>query len=546
MSEPFNTAFKLLTLNCSVIPSGGGDKGKAPLVSWREWQDHAPDENQLVIWERELNPPLWGIVTGETIGVIDADTPEARAQLTAELGEPNVITPRGGAHWYVDTTGHPLKTKAGVLPDIDVRGVGGFVNIAGGKYEIVNLPVPGELIKVDDLPEYLLLAANGSKPTTPNPAPTDGGIPEGQRNHALTSLAGTMQRRGMSKESIAAALLEENATRCQPPLAESEVRAIAESVSRYPPTDNVSDMYKYNTPVSHVPTRERDKNVTDSVTTTVSRITEWVKSTTGWWDTTELDRELDIYGDRDRANRRQILIRLKNQGILEAHPKFNKQWRFVDQSIVSLNFKTATRAGVLPIIWPLGIEKYVNLFPGNLAVIAGSPNAGKTALMLNFIYLNQDAFPIYYFCSEMGAVELRDRLDKFPGMDIEDWHFESFERASEFADVIRPDCINIVDYLEMTTDLFDVNKYLTAINHKVGSGLALVAIQKKKDAKYGRGQEFSLEKPKLYLSLDQQKMMIVKGKSWAKKNVNPNDLEVGFKIVGGCQFEASGEWRWKG
>jgi hypothetical protein len=94
----------------------------------------------------------------------------------------------------------------------------------------------------------------------------------------------------------------------------------------------------------------------------------------------------------------------------------------------------------------------------------------------------------------------------------------------------------------MTTELYLINTHLTAISHKQGSGLALVAVQKKLDAKYGRGQEFGLEKPKLYLSMDKGKLLIVKGKSWATKNVDPNGLQVTFKIVGGCQFEQTGKW----
>jgi len=48
-------------------------------------------------------------------------------------------------------------------------------------------------------------------------------------------LAGTMRRRAMSVAAIEAALLAENAAHCTPPLPESEVRAIADSVSRYAP-----------------------------------------------------------------------------------------------------------------------------------------------------------------------------------------------------------------------------------------------------------------------------------------------------------------------
>ncbi|MDP9373602.1 MAG: phage/plasmid primase, P4 family, partial [Chloroflexota bacterium] len=51
----------------------------------------------------------------------------------------------------------------------------------------------------------------------------------------LTSLAGTMRRPGMTERAIAAALLAENAERCDPPLGEDEVRRIAASVVSYEP-----------------------------------------------------------------------------------------------------------------------------------------------------------------------------------------------------------------------------------------------------------------------------------------------------------------------
>jgi len=116
--------------------------------------------------------------------------------------------------------------------------------------------------------------------------------------------------------------------------------------------------------------------------------------------------------------------------------------------------------------------------------------------------------------------------------------------ASDFADVVKPDCVNVIDYLEMTTELFQINNYLTAISHKLGSGIAIVAVQKKEGAKYGRGQEFGLEKPKLYVSMDRGKLTIVKGKSWAKKNVDPHGLTIQFRIIDGCDFKVTQDWDW--
>lgn len=466
----------------------------------------------------------------------------------------------GGLHFiYRNTSGTDIRNTValGGFSGLDLRANGGYILVppslheSGNRYEIL------ESIDIAPAPEWVIELAVKKTPAQAKMA--DGQlIPEGRRNTTLASLAGTMRRRSMPQEALESALLEVNKLQCKPPLSKVEVQAIAKSVSRYAPNASILNHVCVNPNGTEDSTNERDKNGIENGTNSLhlepekvspflnlsERVREWIKDTTGWWETSELDRDLGIISPRDRENRKKILSRLRVNGIVETHPKINKQFRYVNTKVVSLYFKTASKAGVLPLRWPLGIERYVNLFPGNTAVVAGSPNSGKTALLLNLIYLNQGNFPIYYLCSEMGAVELRDRLDKFPGMDIEEWRFEAIERATDFADVIRPDCVNIIDYLEMTTELYVVNTHLVAIGHKLGSGLAIVALQKKVGATYGRGQEFGLEKPKLYLSMDEGKLQIVKGKSWATKKVDPHGLSIRFKIIDGCQFQATSEWDW--
>jgi hypothetical protein len=57
----------------------------------------------------------------------------------------------------------------------------------------------------------------------------------------LVSLAGTMNKRGMTLEAIEAALLAENAAKCAPPLPEAKVRKIAaDVVKRYPPGKSIA------------------------------------------------------------------------------------------------------------------------------------------------------------------------------------------------------------------------------------------------------------------------------------------------------------------
>ena len=509
-----------------------------------------------------------GIITDGFV-VLDFDVKtggiESKSLIEAKYGKlPRTRTHRtgsGGLHYiYHNPNGSNIRNTVtlGGYEGVDLRANGGYIvappsmHESGARYEVL------DDCDITEAPDWLLELALNKILAQADSISQELPIPEGQRNATLTSLAGTMRRRGMQKEAIEAALLEVNRRQCQIPLTDNEVKAIAASVARYPCADIDDRTCIYIQPIQRHSEARRYENVTENITPTHKiadktlqaharlsrRVSDWVRGTSGWWSTEEIDKDLGITNARDKNNRRLILHRLKEQGIVEQHQRLNKQFRYVNKKVTSLDFKSASNSGVLPIQWPLGIERYVNIFPSNIAVVAGSPNAGKTAMLLNFIFLNQDNFPIYYFCSEMGPVELRDRLDKFLGMDIEDWHFEAIERSSDFADVIRPDCVNIIDYMEMTTELYHVNTFLTAIGHKLGSGIAIVALQKKQGAIFGRGQEFGVEKPKLYLSLDKSKLQIVKGKSWARKNVNPNGLQVSFKIIDGCQFQATTEWDW--
>jgi len=136
-----------------------------------------------------------------------------------------------------------MRTITNLLQGIDSRGIGGFVNIigknpkTGGEYKISQLPAPENLIPYDNLPASILNTLEGNDPA-PEPeleVESDEPIPEGQRNDHLTSMAGGMRRSGFGQSAIEAALLEENADKCQPPLEEKEVRSIARSVAQYEP-----------------------------------------------------------------------------------------------------------------------------------------------------------------------------------------------------------------------------------------------------------------------------------------------------------------------
>jgi hypothetical protein len=157
----------------------------------------------------------------------------------------SVRTKRGGHLYFRWPAGETriIRNSAGKIAlGVDVRGEAGYVIIPpsihpeGTHYEWAGDPH----IPIAEAPGWLLemvLSASSRGASSPNTHGNGdvGTIPQGQRNATLASFAGTLRHRSMSPAAIEAALLAENAARCNPPLPECEVRTIAASVSRYAP-----------------------------------------------------------------------------------------------------------------------------------------------------------------------------------------------------------------------------------------------------------------------------------------------------------------------
>jgi hypothetical protein len=291
----------------------------------------------------------------------------------------------------------------------------------------------------------------------------------------------------------------------------------------------------------------RNKSVTESVTESVTRLSlaeqieEWVKDSTGWFSYEEIDKEFNIRTPNEKANRRNIIMRLKD-GVIECHPKNNKLLRHINVTTRLIDLKASAKRVPLAIKYPFSIERYFNTYPGNIIALAGAADAGKTAFLLNIVKLNMYDFSIFYQSSEMGDAELYSRIEKFEAESPGEWNFVPEERSKDFADVIRPDCVNIIDYLELAGDFYSIADQLRAIHDKLATGIAIVALQKKRGAELGRGGDFGLEKPRLYLTMDSGKMTIQKAKNWVNQEHNPNGLVINFKIVGGCKFLVTQDW----
>ncbi len=148
-----------------------------------------------------------------------------------------VKTPGAGQHFYLLHPGGEIPNSAGKIgPGIDIRCDGGYVIAPpsigpdGRRYEVDEraplAPVPGWL---------LTLIASGAGAREAAPASRwlalVAGVDEGQRNVELASLAGHLLRRYIDVDLAAELLHLVNQHRCRPPLPDSAVDVILDSIA---------------------------------------------------------------------------------------------------------------------------------------------------------------------------------------------------------------------------------------------------------------------------------------------------------------------------
>src|SRR5262245_28131631 len=211
--------------------------------------DASTDEAKIRRWWETWEDANIGVATGKEAGFFALDVDprkggaEALASLEAKYGKlpesRTTDTGGGGVHHLFKYPDFTVKNTTGKLgPGLDIKGEGGAIVVApslhaGGKRYRWKKTAP-----IAEAPEWFLrLLRETQRPRANGSAVIGATIPEGRRNDTLTSLAGTMRRRGMGFDEIEAALLVTNNKRCDPPLAEDEVRKIASSVCRYRPAE---------------------------------------------------------------------------------------------------------------------------------------------------------------------------------------------------------------------------------------------------------------------------------------------------------------------
>jgi len=512
-----------MELDCSVIPVFANKK---PMVKWEEFQKRKASEDEIKAWWGKNPKANVGIVTGaiSNLCVVDIDEPKGfeaiKDYIPNSIKTPRAKTPRGGEHLYFKTPDKSLANNSRLIPGCDFRGNGGFIvappsiGTNGKQYEWVlglslfNLPMQVLPLSYISLINSLAFNINARARSNDHAMFT-----KGTRDDDLFHVANHLVKSRMPDGEVTE-ILKRLALSCDPTFPLDEIPAKIDSAIKR--------------------AERREFNLTEEIRAWISvtdgdfSVTDWLKS----------GQTASSVTNRDTA--RKVFQRFKQEGYIEKAGKKDGVYCRKDNQLEELDFINAEEK-VLDLQWPFEVEKWVKIMPRNLIVIAGEVNAGKTAYLLNFSALNMLTHEIHYFSSEMGAIELRARLGKFE-TSLKSWKVKFWERSSAFDAVIQPNAINVIDFLEIHDEFYKVGLLMKQIYDKLEDGVAIIALQKNPKTDFGLGGMRSIEKARLYLSLENGVIKIVKGKNWASET-NPNGISRTFKLVQGAKFLSTSEWR---
>ncbi|HXA27645.1 MAG TPA: bifunctional DNA primase/polymerase [Candidatus Angelobacter sp.] len=190
---------------------------------WRRW----PDANV-------------GVATGGALAVLDVDGARGLRSVRGRTLPPTLTVATGsGFHYYFRTT-RALPCRVGLLPSVDVRGVGGYVvappSLHRSGHRYTEAPGLGFAdVGLASVPEWLDAAlTTHRRRRLPDEwrSLLHSGVQEGARNDTLASIAGHLLRAGVDAGVAVELLSVWNGARCRPPLPVSEVEKVVASVAR--------------------------------------------------------------------------------------------------------------------------------------------------------------------------------------------------------------------------------------------------------------------------------------------------------------------------
>ena len=160
----------------------------------------------------------------------------------------------------------------------------------------------------------------------------------------------------------------------------------------------------------------------------------------------------------------------------------------------------------------MGFAEYLIIREGDLILISGRSNYGKTTLCMNFAGENIGSNPVL-MGNEYTTLENKPSprfMHRMRTMDWVEWQDENGKQQftllpvrSDYAEHIIKDRINIIDWINIDTgEHYMIGTIMESIKRELGKGIAIIAIQKAEGAESGRGGQFTKDFADVEILLD--------------------------------------------
>ena len=539
-------ALWLESQGCSVIPLMPRSKRPCaellPKGAWKEYQTRRANAGEIKAWFDSKPDINIALVCGAISGVVcvDVDGEKGQAWFKQNMPRPNLFQFTSSEHKFHAFYKHPGKgcvippSVKGISDEIDIRGDGSYCVFSpsihpdtGKPYnlrELDGFTGMESLVACPDvtLPkkgDEVVIAENACIPSALN---FSGDIPDGQRDSTLTSWCARWYAKGLTVDEILLLAHGLNAAKCKPPLESKQVEKIVRSIGK---------THEHGHPLA----------------LNTGGLQAWLDlQGDGTFTVSDVFQQLGIHEQRDRE---QVLLGLKalrDSGVIEQSGISSSTFRKVVSDLQEIDLSKDEQGAVIPFNFLFCLDRNIQLRQKNVIVVAGESNSGKTAFLFNHVFINQKLHKFRYLTSEMTTDEINDRI-RHLGTQPQDFakFCKFYTKTQNYEDAIDPEGFNIIDFLEVYEDFSKIGKKIKAIFDRLTTGVAIIAIQKKRGEMFGRGGEFTIEKARLAISLFTHghledgivgSAMITKCKNFVPGK-NPDHQEIFYTLQNGSYYK---------
>ena len=191
------------------------------------------------------------------------------------------------------------------------------------------------------------------------------------------------------------------------------------------------------------------------------------------------------------------------------------KYRMIDRNVKKIDLRAPINTATFDLTFPYGVDDGTDfewndnivVTPGDVIVIAGKSNKGKSTMCKNFLANNVNKHDCIYFDSEYNPSRFQRQMNEIDWVKPDLWtaydegRFILAENQGNYEDLMQNGKINIVDWLRVEDEFWKVATIIREMKQSNTEGITIVAIQKG-FGELGMGGVHSLFDAALYVTMD--------------------------------------------